>query len=552
MAEAAEKEHNPCTEIAKNEEDKENQFQLYVIYDEQDEFVNDVILPLLEENDISFCCDERHGDPGNTRMGDFVSLLQKSNKILFVVSKYFTSNVELVFLVNVALDVLQHNTQKILTLVTDGVISYKNNLYSLNQSTRISIRSRNWKKELFQAISAVQVDYCALLETGKVSDQLLLRGLCLLNLRWEAYGLYIVADESYLKVDLVEYSKHIDLHHELGINKTCEQCGYLTNVNTTINLAFCDDFAEGQLSEVGNDMVSMCVALLDTRSLMKTQTEWMIVCSVSGLYDKRQQEYISDLFAAAKFAVETDYAAKATETGNLHLPDYDDETKRLESFYEVWPKENVPSAEVMAKSGFVFLMEPDVAQCFSCGYNQCNWDPEKDPLLVHAQVTPACKFVQENVPPENLPNQRVKTVTRNDIFSAPESRISSLQASTLFDVKESQQKSSQEEVLVTLADAGFYFIGYNMIKCYSCGICISYNCIKEGSDIWCLHGTLSPKCEYLLSKRGESFIRTLNHVTKTNNEPTIVTLFLMTLKGDRNIDWPGITFLPGERYKLCQ
>ena len=580
-------------------------YSVFVVYDESDEFADNDILLLLEKENLSFCCVRRQGDPGNTRLGDFSTLLLQSKKVLFVVSKLFTQNEELVFFVEVALDLLNHNTQNIITLITDGTISYRNNLQSLNQTTKISVRHKLWKTNLINTIQKVNVHYCTLLETGKVSDQLLLRGLCALTLRWEVYGLLVVAAEQYLKVDLIEYTEHIQHHHDLDMNKFCEQCGFLTHVNTTINLAFCDSFVDGQLATIKDDVIQMCVGLLDACSLMKTQTEWLIVCSVTGTYEKNQQEYISDLFAAAKSAVETNYTAKASDSGKLHLPEYVDEAKRLESFQGVWPQTNVPTAEVMARSGFVFMMKPDVAQCFSCGYNQCCWDPSKDPLVVHAQVTPACKFVRDNVNPEMLPKKMIKGSTKNEKYSDFNQRLSSLKSSHL--LENEAQHPERDVELSEIADSGFYFIGYNMIKCFSCGVSVVWKdnvqswsseiAMQSGSqkkatwsrrseettvskssdnvtqprastdvsrskssweinasrssDIWNLHATLSPNCEYLLRKKGDHFINTINFSNKQNSEPTIVTLFLVTLKGEKNIDWPGFIFLPGERYKYA-
>lgn len=83
---------------------------------------------------------------------------------------------------------------------------------------------------------------------------------------------------------------------------------------------------------------------------METQTEWLIVCSITGLYGKQQQNYVSNFFAEVKSAIETNYTTEANIKGRLHLPEYADEQKRRESFEGVWPSENVPPTEVMAKS----------------------------------------------------------------------------------------------------------------------------------------------------------------------------------------------------------
>ncbi|CAG2247346.1 BIRC2_3 [Mytilus edulis] len=531
--------------------EKKPNVDIFVLYDESDDFTTREILDtLFHDESISYRCLDRHGDPGNTIFDDFKNLLLECKKVLFVISKEFNDDDEKIFMVKMALDLINHDVSRLITLFLNGEMTCTKNLWCLNSTLKLSIRKQDWKRQLLQAIKIIPVDYCSVLETGNVSDYLLLRGLTFVNLRWNVYGVLIVAENRYLKVELLEYSKHLEQHHAMNTLKACEQCGFLSQVDTTINLSFRSDFSSDQILDIKNDLLQLCVSLLNTRILMETQTEWLIVCSITGLYGKQQQNYVSNFFAEVKSAIETNYTTEASSKGQLHLPEYADEQKRRESFEGVWPSKNVPPAEVMSKSGFVFMMKPDVAQCFSCGYNQCLWEPDKDPLFVHAQVTPSCNFVKENVPPDKLPSQRIKCITKNDAFSSEDSRLISLRNLKISDSNLQILESEEDVTRQQLAKAGFYFIGYNMVKCFSCGISVSYKGIETESDIWNMHATLSPNCEHLLEQKGSEFINAINSIQKRNMEPTIVTLFLLPLKGEQSFQWPGYVFLPGERYKL--
>ena len=219
-----------------------DRYEVFVVYEEGDEFSENELFNLLEKENISFCCIDRHGHPGNTRIGNFTELLGQSKKVLFVVSNFFIANKELMFQVNIALEILNHDTQYAISLLADDKISNSMTRYCLNQTINISIENTNWRTELIQAIRNVPIDFCKRLDSGQVTDLLLFRGLCLQNLRWDVYGLFVCVQEKYLKIDLSEYSKHIQLHRNLQSANTCEQCGFLKNDKTTIHLAFRADF----------------------------------------------------------------------------------------------------------------------------------------------------------------------------------------------------------------------------------------------------------------------------------------------------------------------
>ena len=516
-----------------------DKYDIFVVYDEGDDFAENDILSLLEREEISFCCTERQGEPGNTRIGNFTELLEKSRKVLFVVSQMFTENRELMFLVNIALDILDHDTQYVITLLTDAKLSNNSTRRCLNQTTNIAIRNESWKTELIRAIRTVPIDFCSGLDCGQVSDHLLFRGLCLQNLRWDMYGLFLYAQDKYLKVDLSEYAKHVQMHENFNSTWVCEQCTFLTGGKTTINLAFRDDFELEELRPVNRHVVRLCERLLCDSS------GWLFTCSVTGAYDAKQQSYISDLYAEAKSALETYITASRSNYGKEYVfPEFANEKRRLQTFKDNWPDRNVPTADVMAKSGFIFIGKPTIAQCFSCGYFWSSWDENKNPLIAHAQIMPLCKNVIDNVPNEKIPKEREKVIVTDIAYATYEARIDSLAKLPQF-----LKGNVTLEELKEIANAGFCFVAQGFFKCFACGICIKSCHLENLPGIWNLHATLSPTCEYLLSIKGKEFVDTVQFTNKINREPTIVTLQLTKLNDNTNSVSPGLVFLPGERYR---
>ncbi|XP_053404127.1 uncharacterized protein LOC128558538 isoform X2 [Mercenaria mercenaria] len=56
-----------------------------------------------------------------------------------------------------------------------------------------------------------------------------------------------------------------------------------------------------------------------------------------------------------------------------------------------------------------------------------------------------------------------------------------------------------------LADAGFYSAGKDRIRCFSCETEFQYSQLEN--DIWIEHAKASPRCEYLLQRKGQDFVK---------------------------------------------
>ena len=278
--------------------------------------------------------------------------------------------------------------------------------------------------------------------------------------------------------------------------------------------------------KVTPEIVNFCKRLLHAASGQ------IFTCSVTGVYETKQQVYISDLYAVARNVICNYYQdpeLKCEHSLNVYL----DESKRLESFSGNWALHGVPSALAMAKAGFFFLAKPAAARCFSCGYIMCSWDGRKDPLFTHAQTFPECKFVIENLAVEEIPTIMKLIPDIKESFSTIEARFASLEMLPKY-------IHGERYDLEDIAMAGFYLNTCRYLKCFSCGISVSAHHLKDRPCLWTLHGVLSSDCEYLLNQKGKDFVDAIHFANRINYEPTIVTLQLMKVKDEIPPKFPGL------------
>ncbi|XP_065512798.1 baculoviral IAP repeat-containing protein 1 [Caloenas nicobarica] len=76
-----------------------------------------------------------------------------------------------------------------------------------------------------------------------------------------------------------------------------------------------------------------------------------------------------------------------TATGDVVLNIFEDEGVRLDSF-KTWPAEAPVEATALAKAGFFYTGQGDIAQCFNCAGCLCKWEEGDDPMEGHAKWFP--------------------------------------------------------------------------------------------------------------------------------------------------------------------
>lgn len=78
------------------------------------------------------------------------------------------------------------------------------------------------------------------------------------------------------------------------------------------------------------------------------------------------------------------------------FPEFQNYTKRLESFNEFWPKAMKQRPKELAAAGLFYTEKGDAVKCFQCGGMLRNWDPQDKPWEEHARWFPRCLFIREN------------------------------------------------------------------------------------------------------------------------------------------------------------
>lgn len=71
------------------------------------------------------------------------------------------------------------------------------------------------------------------------------------------------------------------------------------------------------------------------------------------------------------------------------------ETLRLAT-YRNYPNNHKPYAIKLAKAGFYFAGTADELVCYCCGRRKSNWLVTDDPIEVHSNMSPNCRFLTNN------------------------------------------------------------------------------------------------------------------------------------------------------------
>jgi len=100
-----------------------------------------------------------------------------------------------------------------------------------------------------------------------------------------------------------------------------------------------------------------------------------------------------------------------------------------------------------------------------------------------------------------------------------------------------------EEMTQRLAEAGFYFFGYNsVIGCFSCGLNLTFD---PSMDLWNIHGLLSSKCEFVVQQKGEAYLQTIKDARQHGMlAGTIVTFKWREFGMKQKIDTSELVYRP--------
>ena len=83
----------------------------------------------------------------------------------------------------------------------------------------------------------------------------------------------------------------------------------------------------------------------------------------------------------------------ACHTAYIEIP------KRLDTF-QIWPQENLPSADDLVRAGFFYTGTKTIVTCFYCNGSLQNWGAHDNPMIEHARWFPNCAYIKQLCGPE--------------------------------------------------------------------------------------------------------------------------------------------------------
>ncbi|XP_076078107.1 baculoviral IAP repeat-containing protein 7-like [Mytilus galloprovincialis] len=219
-------------------------------------------------------------------------------------------------------------------------------------------------------------------------------------------------------------------------------------------------------------------------------------------------------------ATKTEYKPQnmqKVDAGNLKY-----ERHRLETF-RTWPMGTPVTAKELAKNGFYYTGTGDRVQCVFCKGILKDWEVGDKPHIEHKNRFPRCPYVLGTnvgnvaMPPPNpsstnqppnvgfLNNQPMSNMEalginterpKNPQYAVESSRISTFR----------NWPTYKHQTPETLGSAGFFFAGFgDNVKCFYCdGGLRNW---EAGDDPWVEHARWFPKCPFVLSVKGQEYIK---------------------------------------------
>uniref|UniRef100_A0A803TKV0 RING-type E3 ubiquitin transferase n=1 Tax=Anolis carolinensis TaxID=28377 RepID=A0A803TKV0_ANOCA len=178
-----------------------------------------------------------------------------------------------------------------------------------------------------------------------------------------------------------------------------------------------------------------------------------------------------------------------------------------------------------AKAGFYYIGPADKVACFVCGGHLGNWEPKDNAMSEHRRHFPTCPFVEQT---QSQPGFTVSNLS----MQTYRARVGTFE----------NWPMTVPVLPQRLADAGFYYVGRNDdVKCFCCDG--GLRCWESGDDPWEEHAKWFPRCEYLIHRKGQEFVRCVQA-----RFPHLLEQLLSTsdIPVDENTSPPIIRFEPGE------
>ncbi|XP_052238119.1 uncharacterized protein LOC127849536 isoform X1 [Dreissena polymorpha] len=228
---------------------------------------------------------------------------------------------------------------------------------------------------------------------------------------------------------------------------------------------------------------------------------------------------------------------------------------RLDTFINQHSRFLRPTREQIAEAGFYYTGYNDECNCFACGCDLSEWEPNDDPWIEHCRYSDDCPYVWEvrGAAFVNLYRRRpeptaAETATNHPAFNraigglsinqdtdahgvfnrVPESHYQNVHRAQ----RERRNTASQEPFRTfqsrldsltnwhsrfmrptkeQIAEAGFYYTGSDdQFCCFACNV-VFKNWVPSVGP-WVEHCRYSPACPYAREVKGDEFINCIQHV----------------------------------------
>ncbi|XP_044141133.1 baculoviral IAP repeat-containing protein 2 [Bufo gargarizans] len=194
--------------------------------------------------------------------------------------------------------------------------------------------------------------------------------------------------------------------------------------------------------------------------------------------------------------------------------------------YTNWTLSYLAPAD-LAKAGFYYVGPGDKVACFACDGKLNNWEPNDNAMSEHRRHFPNCPFVSNSARPS------LRCSVSNVSMQTTSSRLKTF-LNWPVNIPVTPKK---------LAEAGFYYVGRNDdVKCFCCDG--GLRCWESGDDPWVEHAKWFPRCEYLLSVKGQSFVTDIQ-----NRYPHLLDQLLSSSETQNEAQYPPIIRLGNENNK---
>ncbi|XP_033118499.1 putative inhibitor of apoptosis isoform X2 [Anneissia japonica] len=242
-------------------------------------------------------------------------------------------------------------------------------------------------------------------------------------------------------------------------------------------------------------------------------------------------------------------ATNNPKQGNMAIFD-----TRLVTFLS-WPIQSIISETSLAKAGFFYTQKSDMVECYSCHGKIKDWQIGDDAFKEHKRHFPRCPLVQNIQIDEDVDevdsasvsskftfNQNNRILINSPLFAAQQNQTARIVDTnkTLHHRQPPQltrtlypqycdaparlntfrlQDWEGQQTPENLVEAGFFSVGEkDQTKCFYCGG--GLRSWGPNDDPWIEHAKWFPKCDWLIRKKGESFVQRVQKEFARMQNPT--------------------------------